>query len=43
MFDSDLAAEISQPAHEAADGLGLVPAGELLGAEVTLWDTARSM
>src|SRR5262245_38714040 len=36
MLDVDLTADIPQPPHEAADGLGLVAAHEVLGAEVAV-------
>src|SRR5215469_11162683 len=39
MLDLDLAAEIAQPADEAADGLGPVAASEMIGAEVAVRHT----
>jgi hypothetical protein len=38
MLDVDLTAEIPQAPHEVADGLGFVPAGEVIGAEVVVHD-----
>src|SRR5262245_57825314 len=36
MLGVDLAAEIPKPAHEVANGLGLVATGDMLGAEVAV-------
>src|SRR5262245_13889608 len=36
MLGVDLAAEIPQPSHEVANGLGLVATGDMLGAEVAV-------
>ena len=36
MLDVDLTAEFPQTSHEAADGLGLVAAREVIGAEVAV-------
>ena len=38
MLDFDPTLEITEPAHEAADGLNLVVAGEVAGAEVAVRD-----
>src|SRR5262245_25661653 len=36
MLDVDLTAEIPQTAHEAADGRGLIAAGEVIGAKIAV-------
>src|SRR5271166_6097169 len=34
----DLAAEIIESAHEPQDGFGAVTAGEVIGAEIAVWE-----